>query len=84
MSAGLSRLPRRPRRVEQIEHLFGYCGEVRSVNLSVAFSSVTANRPIPVRRHTDYRRGTMTQAPDREKALELAMAQIERATGKAR
>jgi recombination protein RecA len=50
--------------------------------LSVALSSVTANRPIPVTEHTDYRRDTMTQAPDREKALELAMAQIEKSYGK--
>src|SRR5271157_1070849 len=32
--------------------------------------------------NTDYRRGTMAQAPDREKALELAMAQIEKSYGK--
>src|SRR5271167_794738 len=32
--------------------------------------------------NSDYRRGTMAQAPDREKALELAMAQIEKSYGK--
>src|SRR5271154_7464433 len=32
--------------------------------------------------NTDYRRDTMAQAPDREKALELAMAQIEKSYGK--
>src|ERR1700751_2054676 len=32
--------------------------------------------------NTDYRRSNMTQVPDREKALELAMAQIEKSYGK--
>src|SRR5205807_7769971 len=41
------------------------------------------NRPTPVKRTTTTPRGsTMAQVPDREKALELALAQIEKSHGK--
>src|SRR5258708_6872090 len=64
-----------------MERGFGWWGECSGPNLSDPGPSVTANRPIPVT-NTDYRRSIMAQVPDREKALELAMAQIEKNYGK--
>src|SRR5258708_2918811 len=64
-----------------MERGFGWWGECSGANLSDPGPSVTANRPIPVT-NTDYRRSIMAQVPDREKALELAMAQIEKNYGK--
>ena len=49
----------------------------------MAASNVTANRSKPINEHSPGRRDHHgAQAPDREKALELALAQIEKSHGK--
>jgi recombination protein RecA len=67
--------------------MFVTVGDVRQILsmkfLSEALSNVAANRPTPVSRNTTETEITMApQAPDREKALELALAQIEKNHGK--
>ena len=62
--------------------MFGYCGghsEISTCRWRSLVSRLTDQYRSP---NTDYRRGIMAQAPDREKALELAMAQIEKSYGK--
>jgi recombination protein RecA len=76
-----------PRATLAIEHMFVTVGDVRQILsmkfLSEALSNVAANRPTPVSRNTTETEITMApQAPDREKALELALAQIEKNHGK--